>query len=187
MKKSDLKNGMIVEIRTGEKYLVHNDKLLSDNLVGHLSLNEELLGYDDDLREANNVKIYDIMKVYESHSESISTLFENYNLKLIWDRNDDFEKLDIGDIVTILDKDMIYVRYTSFFEKEKLPMDYAARYMFNKMPNDNSKYKILHLGKNYNCKDTIAVIEEIGNEGIYLYSTEGLKIVKNQMIDNTKD
>ena len=73
MKKSDLKNGMIVEIRTGEKYLVHNDKLLSDNLVGHLSLNEELLGYDDDLREANNVKIYDIMKVYESPSESIST------------------------------------------------------------------------------------------------------------------
>ena len=39
MKKSDLKNGMIVEIRTGEKYLVYNDKLLSDNLVGHLSLN----------------------------------------------------------------------------------------------------------------------------------------------------
>lgn len=117
MKKSDLKNGMIVEVRTGEKYLVHNDKLLSDNLVGHLSLNEELLGYDDDLRDINNVKNYDIMKVYESRSESISTLFKNYNLKLIWNRDDDFEKLDIGDIVTILNKDMIYVRYTSFFEK----------------------------------------------------------------------
>ena len=56
--KKDLKNGMVVETREGNRYMVVGDSLMRD--VGYLPLSL----YNDDLREDSDSK-FDIMKVYD--------------------------------------------------------------------------------------------------------------------------
>lgn len=57
--KADLKNRMVVECRNGERYMVVDDRLLSNDGYNYL------YSYDEDLIIKNReVKEYDIMKVY---------------------------------------------------------------------------------------------------------------------------
>ena len=80
MTKSDLKDGMVVEYRNGDKRLVCNDRLNgfdSGTFIGN---------YDDNLISINNPK-YDIVKIYKSSALSINTIFSD-TLELIWPRKD---------------------------------------------------------------------------------------------------
>jgi hypothetical protein len=89
MRKSDLKNRMVVEMRNGEKYLVVDDYLFEITGKGYMTLD----CYQDDLMNNSSSRYigeeeinrsYDIMKVYQ---QVIS--LEEYWLNdknIIWER-----------------------------------------------------------------------------------------------------
>ena len=81
MKKSDLKTGMVVELRNENKYLVMNDSIL--NLDGW----DKMSNYEDDLT-SRAFDSLDILKVYETSGGSFKNMFLNSNLTLIWEREE---------------------------------------------------------------------------------------------------
>lgn len=81
MKKSDLKTGMVVELRNEDKYLVVNDGIL--NLDGW----DKMSNYEDDLK-SRAFESLDILKVYETSGGSFKNMFLNSNLTLIWEREE---------------------------------------------------------------------------------------------------
>ena len=91
MKKSDLKTGMVVETRNGEKYLV----MLEPDCGGRELINfsrgyMSLSSYNDELMLEKSYEELDIMKVY-SVGISISWLLsdkKSMKFKLIWERNE---------------------------------------------------------------------------------------------------
>jgi len=86
MKKSDLKNQMIVECRNGLRYMV-----VDDIFVGYSSW-LYLHAYDDELkckscRIGENCKDYDIIKVYsQAYSFAEGNFFSED--KVIWERSE---------------------------------------------------------------------------------------------------
>lgn len=81
MKKSDLKTGMVVELRNEDKYLVMNDSIL--NLDGW----DKMSNYENDLT-SRAFDSLDILKVYETSGGSFKNMFLNSNLTLIWKREE---------------------------------------------------------------------------------------------------
>lgn len=90
MTKSDLKDGMIVEVRNGNKFIIIGDRIVNDN--GWMPLDE----YDEDnLTNANwesDNEEWDIVKVYENqhgiYTTNINKLMRNENeIHCIYDRN----------------------------------------------------------------------------------------------------
>ena len=81
MKKSDLKTGMVVELRNKNKYLVMNDSM--SNLDGW----DKMSNYEDDLT-SRAFDSLDILKVYETSGGSFKSMFLNSNLTLIWEREE---------------------------------------------------------------------------------------------------
>lgn len=88
--KSDLKDGMVVEYRNGERALYNNKRFLGEH--GGMSLGT----YEDDLtrstlpilRMSDGKPSYDIMKVYETSAGSLPNLFKDDRLTLIWERKE---------------------------------------------------------------------------------------------------
>ena len=91
MTKSDLKNGMVVELQNKGMYLVHNGMLLNQKGTGHMSLycrrgyygNE----YNEDLTRPNDSNL-DIIRVYKSDAHNLKDMFEKDRLELIWERKE---------------------------------------------------------------------------------------------------
>ena len=81
MKKSDLKTGMVVELRNEDKYLVMNDSIL--NLDGW----DKMSNYENDLT-SRAFDSLDILKVYETSGGSFKNMFLISNLTLIWEREE---------------------------------------------------------------------------------------------------
>ena len=81
MKKSDLKTGMVVELRSKKKYLVINDNM--SNLDGW----DRISNYEDDLTSKTFNKL-DIIKVYETTGKTFRSMFYDENLKIIWEREE---------------------------------------------------------------------------------------------------
>ena len=82
MTKNDLKDGMIVELRKGEKRLVLYTKLLSLNGYDNIS------SYTEDLKH-KNYNDYDIVKIYIGQAYRIDEIFKN--VSLIWERKEKSE------------------------------------------------------------------------------------------------
>lgn len=86
--KMELKEGMIVECRNGNRYLLRNvrgDLLLSAN-KGWTEYT-----YDNnfiDIGENTFNGDYDIMKIYESKAHTLEHLFDNQYLTCIWERKE---------------------------------------------------------------------------------------------------
>ena len=82
--KSDLKDGMVVEYRNGNRFLVFCHKLLSRNYFDFTN------NIADDLTDKKyKDKDFDIMKVYKVNIENVkrlSDILEHENLELIWER-----------------------------------------------------------------------------------------------------
>lgn len=87
MKKSDLKNGMIVTLRTGVTRVIIG-KCLVDDDVNICNIFEN---YNNNLTHRNNCKNEDIMKI-------------EYGGKIIWERVD-WEKVPFGTKVTTYNDD----------------------------------------------------------------------------------
>ena len=85
MEKSDLKNGMIVQTRNGDKWLVNNGCLLSEE-YGCIMIGV----YSDELEHPASY-CFDIVNVYISKAMSITDLFDEKYLNLIWERRGHFE------------------------------------------------------------------------------------------------
>lgn len=84
--KMELKEGMIVECRNGNRYLLRkrSDGLICSNFDGWFKAT-----YDEKLNENGYyVEDYDIMKIYESKAYSLEDLFDNIYLTCIWERKE---------------------------------------------------------------------------------------------------
>lgn len=82
--KKDLKNGMVVELRDGQRYLILAGNAIKAN--GHKNLEH----YKDDLTWGN-YRNWDIIKIYNIITGRVSnfyTLFAKDNLELIWERKE---------------------------------------------------------------------------------------------------
>ena len=90
MTKSELKNGMVVELQNKGMYLVHNGMLLNQKGTGHMSLycRRGYYGeYNEDLTRPNDSN-WDIIRVYKSDAHNLKDMFAKDSLELIWEREE---------------------------------------------------------------------------------------------------
>ena len=85
MKKSDLKNGMVVELRNRKRFLIVNDRGIGKDTCINL---DGFGGYDENLNDVCGEKTYDITKIYKTVGNTFKTLFDNERLNLIWEREE---------------------------------------------------------------------------------------------------
>ena len=88
MKKSDLKNGMVVELRNGKRFLIVNDKGIGKDSC--ITLNG-VMGYDENLNDVSGFSKFDITKIYISSGRTFKNLFDKDRLSLIWEREEQQE------------------------------------------------------------------------------------------------
>lgn len=84
--KADLKDGMVVEYRNANRFIVFSDRLLNND--GYDKLEDVKEDLTDNKFED---RMYDIMKVYKIKPEKvfcIDDIFNDENLELIWERNE---------------------------------------------------------------------------------------------------
>ena len=86
----ELKEGMIIECRNGDRYLLRTvcGKLFASSNSEYISLD-----YDEELNENKYFdkdfnKDFDVMKVYISKSLILNNLFDNNYLTCIWERKE---------------------------------------------------------------------------------------------------
>ena len=75
MKKSDLEYGNVVELRNGDKYLLHSDDFISLTGNGYLPFGN----YRQDFTDIDGDVEFDIMKVYKDYTYT----------ELLWERKDE--------------------------------------------------------------------------------------------------
>ena len=81
-KKSDLKNGMVVETRNGHLYFVFNERLIRKEGW------DSLTNWNEDLSSKNNLIEYDIIRVFNMDFNKVyclNDLLKKDNLKLLWE------------------------------------------------------------------------------------------------------
>ena len=90
MKKSDLKDGMIVEYRNGNRRMVLRDELLGVEIYNGLEY------YYEDLTNKSN-EMLDIVEVFEFERGSLKSVLSSKNLKSIWKRrNTNWSEVPFG-------------------------------------------------------------------------------------------
>ena len=85
MTKSDLKNGMVVELRNGKRFLIVNDRGFGED--SSITLNG-FMGYDENLNDIMRYSEFDITKIYKTERNTFNNLFDNERLSLIWEREE---------------------------------------------------------------------------------------------------
>ena len=85
MTKSDLKNGMVVELRNGKRFLIVNDLGIGKDTYIHL---DGFGGYDKKLNDVIGYSEFDITKIYKTEGNTFKNLFDNERLSLIWEREE---------------------------------------------------------------------------------------------------
>ena len=81
--KADLKDGMIVELRNGDKAIFLNNKFMIESRQEYL-LNQD---YNEDLTRIK-FESGDIIAVYKSTADTLNDYFSTKNLIIIWKRED---------------------------------------------------------------------------------------------------
>ena len=90
--KADLKDGMVVEYTDGQRRMVLGDYIISD------SISKKLECYNENL-EAYRYPAQTINKVYKTRALYFSTIFDNENLTLIWERPEEpVKKMTVAEI-----------------------------------------------------------------------------------------
>ena len=86
----ELKEGMIIECRNGDRYLLRNvrgDLILSANQGwAECVYDNNFIDIGEDAKAFNGD--YDIMKIYESKAYVLEDLFDNNYLECIWERKE---------------------------------------------------------------------------------------------------
>ena len=84
--KMELKEGMIIECRNGDRYLLRkvNGKLFASSNDEYMSVD-----YDEELNENRYFyKDFDVMKIYTSKAFILNSLFNDKYLECIWERKE---------------------------------------------------------------------------------------------------
>lgn len=133
MKKNELKSGMIVEYRDGEKRLVIDNDLIGDD--GHSSLSN----FNDDLKHILYSDL-DIIKVYKyKYTYIFSELLKDDNLNLIWERKE----------IKLTDKEIEILKALKVLGYEFLSrdgVDYDSLYAYSEKPYKAGDYWIIDAG-----------------------------------------
>lgn len=102
------------------------------------------------------------------------------------ERTDSNMSYIVGDIVNVVDWGRVYSTNVSWFEKnfEALNRDWIIRYAFGDSSNylkfrndplDETKYKVLFIGKHNICNSLVALIaEDYAYSPVYLIGLDGL-------------
>lgn len=91
MNKSDLKNGMIVTLRSGVERVLVGEYFVEESYAD-VDCTNLLYNYNDDLTYINNCTSEDIMKI-------------EYGGKVIWERGAEWDKVPFGTKVKVWDDD----------------------------------------------------------------------------------
>jgi hypothetical protein len=96
--KADLKDGMVIEYKNGDRRIVLNKCFMNPNGYGSLDYSD----FNDDLTLAcvTLQKGYDIVKVYSSISTDIHGYCYDSNITLIWERKEepDYKEMTVAEI-----------------------------------------------------------------------------------------
>ena len=100
--KADLKDGMVVEFKNGQKRLVLGDKLIGSNAYTYVSNFKENLVSD----------IYNltINKVYKPTAQFLRDIFEDNYLTLIWERKEEPVEMTLAEVCEALGKEIKIVK-----------------------------------------------------------------------------
>jgi hypothetical protein len=96
MKKNDLRTGMVVETRNGNRYLCFIESGTLNRFEGYLKLS----GFDNDLNFKDYPNDFDIVKVYEPPLYNLKEVFDEPELA-IWERKEPKE-LTVAEIEELL-------------------------------------------------------------------------------------
>lgn len=133
MKKSDLKDGMVVKLRGGDLLVAMDSYLFNKDYNQELELDE----YSDDLLYCNDkYKHFDIVEVYEN----IRPFVEN-NCEFLWKREEvDWNKVPFGTKVLVWDfKDQIKME-GKFIRYDEVDDSYKFVVLVENEPEINWRY-----------------------------------------------
>lgn len=85
-----------------------------------------------------------------------------------------YEKIKVGDIVTVVDNGRQYTSYSEFFAKNRIDYDKATRFAYNKPIENGGRYKVVAIGKHH-LNDKILCVIQNEDEECYLINTEGVE------------
>lgn len=118
MKKSELKQGMVVQLRDGDRYLVRDreGEIILSHHNGWLRLEE----YSEDLKDDNYDEL-DIIKVYTTKAYMLDSVFDDEYLTEIWCRKKevDWSKIPVWTKVQVRNshsqgwKNRYFLRYAT--------------------------------------------------------------------------
>lgn len=83
MNEINLENGLVVDTRNGDRFIIINDRFMNVNLHNWHWVSDYNKDFNFDYERE-----YDIMKIYKSRGYSLSTLSDDSYLDLIWERED---------------------------------------------------------------------------------------------------
>lgn len=99
----NLKEGMVIKTRNGQKFYIRNHcqyGLIASGEKTWIKCN----AYDNELNlEDQELKEFDIMEIYDTDAVTIETLFEDSDLKLIWER-EPAEEMTLKEVCEALGK-----------------------------------------------------------------------------------
>lgn len=100
--KSDLEDGMVVELNDGTRMVVCRDKFIGTSCFVNIK------NFDEDLNNENS-EDYSVRKVYRSFSLCLRDVFDDECLELIWERHDESKTEIIKDMtVSEIEKELGY-------------------------------------------------------------------------------
>ncbi len=131
MKKSDLKDGMVVELRNGIICIVIGEKMLDSR--SHQSFND----YDEDLISHKH-SAFDVIKIYEDkRMDCLCDIYINSRLKMLWQRYEiDWSKVPVGTKVLVSDNENnwyehLFINYIHDEEFKFKAVDIKSRQIHN--------------------------------------------------------
>ena len=170
MTKSDLKNGMVVELADGSRALVINGLLVFEDGYQGLS------SYKDDLTIKPFNNEMQINKVFKSKLYNLCDVLVD-NLTLIWERKEEKEEIKVGDKVKVINNNFILDTLYKWVENnindnfDKYSFDYG-----HKIPDD-SKCTVIHIGEFGGLIGDmqLAYIKDIDTKRCYVIRLEGIE------------
>ena len=170
MKKSDLKNGMVVELASGSRALVINGLLLFEDGYQGLS------AYKDDLTTKIFNNEFQINKVFKSKLYNLCDVLTD-DLSLIWEREEK-EEIKVGDKVKVINNGYCFDEYYDWVKENINNRELKLKFDYGNVLSNGTICEVLHINKHngsYNTDDILAYIQDMENKRCYLINIEGLE------------
>ena len=170
MTKSDLKNGMVVELASGSRALVINGLLLFEDSYQGLS------AYKDDLTTKIFNNEFQINKVFKSKLYNLCDVLTD-DLSLIWEREEK-EEIKVGDKVKVINNGYCFDEYYDWVKENINNRELKLKFDYGNVLSNGTICEVLHINKHnhgYNADDTLAYVQDMENKRCYLINIEGLE------------